>query len=918
MGPDMQARSTLALALLWASLLAGGGCIQRWDDDTKHAVSECTACHGSPARAGSDLSRSAPPTDLAGNTDPSSRGVGAHDSHLRPSSMHRTVACSDCHVVPTKLDDPGHVDGKGLAMSGVASSNGAVPSWDPKSLTCSGTWCHGPGAPGVTSSPAWTRPPATLGCADCHGAPPPAPHPQMTQCSLCHGAVVGPDNRTIVNPSLHVNGVVDVAVTQPCQACHERDVVPEPPHERHQSTKIARPIACSECHLVKSDDPTHLDGQVDGGGLAFSGVSTSNDAGPSWDPQSLTCSRTWCHALGSSAYPSPVWAQTNNPLRCTDCHGMPPPLPHPQLVRCTPCHGAVVAADNRTIVGPALHVNGVVDVIVSASCNNGCHGSPPPSPHPQIARCSLCHAAVIGPDETTINPLLHQNGVVDVAVPTTCNGCHGSAESPAPPPDSHGNTDHSAPGVGAHQKHLQTPNGRQLACGECHVVPTDVADPTHIDGRSDPVFSGVATTGGSVPVWDAAAMTCSQTWCHGPGVPTSTSPAWTASGPLPCDGCHGMPPKTPHPRVSRCSLCHGDVVGADDRTIVNPSLHIDGVVERTSPVACDSCHGSQGSAAPPPDLSKATDVSAPGVGAHTKHLDAAIGRAVPCAECHVVPGAVDDPGHLDGGLVTFSGVSTSGGTTPSWDPSSLTCSATWCHGPDAPATTSSPAWNRPSAPLGCTSCHGMPPPAPHPQLTECSMCHGAVVRPDNVTISNPSLHVDGVVEVVKCTGCHGSATSPAPPPDLAGNTDPSARGVGAHEKHLFARGGRPVLCADCHVVPATISQPGHIGAPPAKVTFSSVVSADGQTPSWNGTTCSNTHCHDPVIGTTQTSGGTLTAPAWVQPLQATCGSCHGLPPPLPHPQPGSVAFSCSNCHSDIDSSMHFTDVAKHINGVIDF
>jgi predicted CxxxxCH...CXXCH cytochrome family protein len=146
----------------------------------------------------------------------------------------------------------------------------------------------------------------------------------------------------------------------------------------------------------------------------------------------------------------------------------------------------------------------------------------------------------------------------------------------------------------------------------------------------------------------------------------------------------------------------------------------------------------------------------------------------------------------------------------------------------------------------------------------------------------------------------------------------TARGVGAHDKHLSTKIARAVECADCHVVPAYVDAPGHLGLPPAEVRFSWIAGVDGQSPGWDGVTCAGTHCHNPIIGTVQSSGALVPAPAWTAPSQVGCGACHGLPPPAPHPQPTGAGFDCSGCHSDIDSTMQFTDVTRHVDGVIDF
>src|SRR5678815_2103759 len=64
-----------------------------------------TGCHG-------DDNSNAPPKSVSGVTDTTSTAVGAHQSHMNPSpAWHLKVECSDCHVVPTAVGDPGHIDG---------------------------------------------------------------------------------------------------------------------------------------------------------------------------------------------------------------------------------------------------------------------------------------------------------------------------------------------------------------------------------------------------------------------------------------------------------------------------------------------------------------------------------------------------------------------------------------------------------------------------------------------------------------------------------------------------------------------------------------------------------------------------------------------------------------------------------------
>ncbi len=158
--------------------------------------------------------------------------------------------------------------------------------------------------------------------------------------------------------------------------------------------------------------------------------------------------------------------------------------------------------------------------------------------------------------------------------------------------------------------------------------------------------------------------------------------------------------------------------------------------------------------------------------------------------------------------------------------------------------------------------------------------------------------------------CHGTDTSNAPPKSVSGVMDTTSVAVGAHRQHLTAASTwhRPVQCADCHVVPAEVGSPGHIdGDNRAELTFSMV---SGPGAAWNGTTCT-TGCHGSAA-----VGGAQSTPTWtrVDGSQATCGSCHGVPPPPPHP----ADTKCASCHPTMEEGgTTFRDPASHINGVVD-
>lgn len=502
---------------------------------------------------------------------------------------------------------------------------------------------------------------------------------------------------------------------------------------------------------------------------------------------------------------------------------------------------------------------------------------------------------------------------------SNCTTCHGSPArggdellNAAPPFDLAGNTSSDLPGVGAHAIHLSSDGHAPVACGDCHVVPAATDSPGHADTAlpAEVVFAGLAQHDGHAPSYSDA--TCSDTYCHRGHTATWIPPAT----PVPdCVGCHGLPPEAPHPQSAACHLCHAEVV--DETGFIAPLLHVDGTVQVNE--RCDGCHGSGELGAPPPDLSGHLSSLFIGVGAHETHLDGtASSRAVACDDCHLVPSSVSDAGHLDStpnAELLFAGVAVANGSTPSWNRDTQSCSDSWCH--RAP----SPRWTD-GLGLSCTGCHGMPPSAPHPQLSNCAQCHGDIISAQGVIVA-PQRHVDGVIDVSvpdTCNSCHGSAVNAAPPSALDGSTATSDAGVGAHQIHLVGTGrARPVACSECHQVPETLLDSGHVDtAGPAEVIFSGVAKAFSASPSYDGAACSETWCHGGVTAFGFPSGGSASEPIWtlVDGTQSTCGGCHALPPPTPGHPPGPLF--CGECHTNVTGLTDFIDPLLHVNGTVDF
>jgi len=169
---------------------------------------QCTFCHG-----GTDNQTGAPPADLQGNTTSFNDAVGAHTAHLTgDSGWHKTIACTECHVVPAHILDEGHADGGhgDLTWGPLASSQGTEPVWDV--ALCDNVYCHGATLTGGTvHAPQWSAGPEDqAACGACHGLPPQGgPHANADDCSACHGTVME-SATTFKNPDLHINGATDM------------------------------------------------------------------------------------------------------------------------------------------------------------------------------------------------------------------------------------------------------------------------------------------------------------------------------------------------------------------------------------------------------------------------------------------------------------------------------------------------------------------------------------------------------------------------------------------------------------------------------------------------------------------------------------------------------------------------------------
>jgi predicted CxxxxCH...CXXCH cytochrome family protein len=171
--------------------------------------------------------------------------------------------------------------------------------------------------------------------------------------------------------------------------------------------------------------------------------------------------------------------------------------------------------------------------------------------------------------------------------------------------------------------------------------------------------------------------------------------------------------------------------------------------------------------------------------------------------------------------------------------------------------------------------------------------------------SNPQ-DVQGFAGTGACSACHTGPGDPAPFHDTTGSTDPTKLSVGAHDGHLHAGLSSNVTCADCHVQPTNVNQPGHLDAtPPSDVVFGTLARTGGADPHYVANGCAATYCHGTF------PGGSGATPLWLGGAAAgACGTCHGLPPATgQHPIHNSLGIGCETCHGPLTRE-------AHVNGVV--
>lgn len=350
-----------------------------------------------------------------------------------------------------------------------------------------------------------------------------------------------------------------------------------------------------------------------------------------------------------------------------------------------------------------------------------------------------------------------------------------------------------------------------------------------------------------------------------------------------------------------CGTCHagapmrlegaGRAPGAPDCT----SCH----QEPEGVLTCGTCHGTRDHAHPPRDPCFHPEEEA-FAGAHEAHA------GLDCATCHGARdlGSLTLGGHGNS-FVVLDFDPTVAGSSASFGLATRSCTND-CHLRDGERA--APMWSPDELAFDCNGCH-LSPPADHFE-GRCSDCHREA-NEDGTALTPGPLHVNGMVDLGDgsgtCGACHGAGDDPTPL-------------TGSHAAHGSPSLTSPIGCEECHTVPSTPLDPGHFDPDPgAEVVFGDRAAARGATPTHEvDGSCRTVACHGAGL-----DGGLHPTPRWgaVDGLAASCGACHGVPPPAPH----IASETCASliCHgseiaySPLGPVISETGRSSHINGVVE-
>jgi predicted CxxxxCH...CXXCH cytochrome family protein len=409
------------------------------------AAGGCAQCHGNATLtpiAGADANApAAPPIGTRSETATTARAVGAHQLHVN-TAMYRAnpIACSECHAVPA-AGDKTHANGAVNITFGALATTGGITTaaWNTTAFTCANVYCHGNFTGGKkTYTPTWTAANTTTTCGTCHGLPPsptedPA-HPAVAAGGSCSGCHTGYNATTAggsVDPTKHMNGVVDASGGESaggaaCAGCHGAIY----------NTMIATSTKLSK-HTVGSDAPA--DNTTAWTGTNLAAVATTGrscvDMCHSDHPHGTTAHNTNVYAdattqtarTGAKLATDFDATQASGGL-CTSCHQKPidanNPAQKPAVAKATFQNTAHDFKANT--VGTTIYTWQYTLHDGSAfqrDCTK-CHASQAEGQTPTVA---ANNSATVGPHASDFGQLLAGNtNPATTPASFVCFNCHGS------------------------------------------------------------------------------------------------------------------------------------------------------------------------------------------------------------------------------------------------------------------------------------------------------------------------------------------------------------------------------------------------------------------------------------------------------------------------------------------------------------
>ena len=810
-------------------------------------------------------------TDKVPDVDHGVPTSGKHAEHLALPG----VSCSTCHgSIP-------------YFKSGTDSNGDGLYSLNETDV-CDACHQDGSGNPvtGITDS--WTDPEYTVNCSSCHAGTPASGshtlHLSLISCNGCHDSAVA----DTMAPEQHLDGNIDVYDAIAGDLGYPEDKAIGSGYGSCASTY---------CHSSAQGVINPTDPPV---------YAVSPTWGTSFGSTEETC--TGCHDSGghvgdaSSPLTSGSHARHLNfrfdqDATCNACHF------DWSYTGCSGCHQRQVN-----------HVDNSIDVVfkpdfpLSAAESSGAY-SGDPTPRTPYGSCSAlyCHSpgtkASAPYDDPNVTDISWGGGTM----PPDCTGCHDGDSSTA-----------QSMATGSHASHITN-----YDCSKCHARTVDnsrtlnstIYTPKnytygqryHVDGWITVAFSSdIATSGkyagaSSPTIYRApgsAAGACANTYCHSNGssistsaIPANISPVWGGAG-MTCNSCHnttdptnnlgpdypsGSPKANSHAvhQAYGCNACHHNTT-ADGSTITNPAAHVNEQydIEADSGIAFNYFYNTSGSTC--------TNISCHGNG------DAVWGQTVahavevgpndlsysapgqPCSSCHVVANWAEIKG-------VEHNVDTNGAG-----------SCATCH--NSPRQEVIDAIGLGANPTHCLDCHSDKELTPHGsvdhvaygyvtlRVTPCGDCHDPgsaenatvdVTHNGNCSLCHttvPNLQPGIPAGGGDCAACHGSNVQTVHPSCTYCHGEPpngtsSPNTEGAHDAHAaLGFGSVNPSCSACH------NNATHYNGT-TNVSFSSSFDDESSgSPSFNGSTCSNTSCH-----------GGQTTPNWSSGsinVNSQCTSCH--------------------------------------------